>query len=71
MKKEVSLCHRNEMVYLTRIDGFLEIFKNTLSKRLKICTNAALNASLSHSARGKMNCMYLFRKYLNIFLIRW
>lgn len=43
----------------TRIDGFFEIFRNTLSKRRKICTKAAFNASFAHSARGNMNCMYL------------
>lgn len=47
---------------LTRIDGFFEIFKKTLSNRRKICTKAALRASFAHSARGKMNCMYLYVK---------
>lgn len=42
------------VVNLTLIEGFLEIFWNTLSNLLKIVTNAGLMASLAHSVDGKM-----------------
>lgn len=51
-----------KIAFLTRIDGFFDIFKNTLSNRRRIWVSAAFSASFAHSARGKMHCMYLNEK---------